>query len=111
MAQDFENSVVRSVGTSGDTVRTANSDDAIVGLRFANILTTTDTLDVFITDAGDSDNARYLIKGVSVPASSSLEVIQGASKVIIQSGDVVKAQSGTANGFDCWISLVDTISS
>ena len=110
MAQDFESNGKR-ITNSATTIFTADSDDAVVGLRFANILTTTDTLDVFITDAGDSDNARYLIKGVSVPASSSLEVIQGASKVIIQSGDVVKAQSGTANGFDCWISLVDTISS
>ena len=110
MAQDFESNGKR-ITNSATTIYTSNSDDAIVGLRFANILTTTAPLDVFITDAGDSDNARYLIKGVSVPASSSLEVIQGASKVIIQSGDVVKAQSGTANGFDCWISLVDTISS
>ena len=110
MAQDFESNGKR-ITNSATTIYTSNSDDAIVGLRFANILTTTDTLDVFITDAGDSDNARYLIKGVSVPASSSLEVIQGASKVIIQSGDVVKAHSGTANGFDCWLSLVDTISS
>ena len=110
MAQDFESNGKR-ITNSATTIYTSNSDDAIVGLRFANILTTTDPLDVIITDAGDSDNARYLIKGVSVPASSSLEVIQGASKVIIQSGDVVKAQSGTANGFDCWISLVDTISS
>jgi len=110
MAQDFESNGAR-ITNSATTIFTADSDDAVVGLRFANILTTTDTLDVFITDAGDSNNTRYLIKGVSVPASSSLEVIQGASKVIIQSGDVVKAQSGTANGFDCWISLVDTISS
>ena len=110
MAQDFESNGKR-ITNSATTIYTSNSDDAIVGLRFANILTTTDTLDVFITDAGDSDTARYLIKGVSVPASSSLEVIQGASKVIIQSGGVVKAQSGTANGFDCLISLLDTISS
>jgi len=28
----------------------------------------------------------------------------------MQSGDVLKAQSGTANGFDCWVSRVDSIS-
>ena len=109
MAQDFESNGKRI--TSSDTlIYSSNSDDAIVGLRFANILTTTDTLDVLITDAGDSDNARYLVKGVSVPPASSIELIQGSSKVVIQNGDVVKAQSGTANGFDCWISIVDAIS-
>ena len=109
MAQDFESNGKR-ITNSATTIYTSNSDDAIVGLRFANILTTTDTLDVLITDAGDSNNARYLVKGVSVPPASSIELIQGSSKVVIQNGDVVKAQSGTANGFDCWISVVDAIS-
>ena len=109
MAQDFQSNGKR-ITNSATTIFTANSNDAVVGLRFANILTTTDTLDVFITDAGDSNNVRYLIKGVSVPVSSSIEVIQGGSKIVMQNGDVLKAQSGTANGFDCWVSRVDSIS-
>jgi len=109
MAQDFESNGKRI--TSSDTlIYSSNSDDAVVGLRFANILTTTDTLSVWITDAQDSDAVRYLIKDVSVPPASSIELIQGASKVVIQTGDKVRAQSGTANGFDCWISIVDAIS-
>ncbi len=36
--------------------------------------------------------------------------IKGGSKIVMQSGDVLKAQSGTANGFDCWVSIVDAIS-
>ena len=110
MAQDFEANGQR-ITDSATTIYTSNSDDAVVGLRLANILSTTDTISVWITDAGDSDAVRYLIKDVSVPATSSIELIQGASKVVIQSGDVVRAQSATANGFDCWISIVDTISS
>ena len=110
MAQDFESNGKR-ITNSATTIFTADSDDAVVGLRFANILTTTDTLDVFITDAGDSNNTRYLIKGVSVPVSSSIEIIQGGSKIVMQNGDVLKAQAGTADAFDCWISRVDTISS
>ena len=110
MAQDFESNGKR-ITNSATTIYTSNSDDAVVGLRLANILSTTDTISVWITDAGDSDAVRYLIKDVSVPSTSSIELIQGASKVVIQSGDVVRAQSATANGFDCWISIVDTISS
>ena len=109
MAQDFESNGKR-ITNSATTIYTSNSDDAIVGLRFANILTTTDTLSVWITDAQDSDAVRYLIKDVSVPPASSIELIQGSSKVVIQTGDKVRAQSGTANGFDCWISIVDAIS-
>jgi len=29
---------------------------------------------------------------------------------VLQSGDVVKGQCGTANGIDAWISVVDAIS-
>ena len=108
MAQDFE-SEGKTITDSATTILTANSDDAVVGLRFANILTTTATLDVIINDAGDSTD-RYLIKGVSVPASSSIELVQGGSKIILQNGDVLKAQAGTANAFDCWVSRVDAIS-
>ena len=108
MAQDFESEGKR-ITDSATTILTANSDDAVVGLRFANILTTTATLDVIINDAGDSTD-RYLIKGVCVPASSSIELVQGGSKIILQNGDVLKAQAGTANAFDCWVSRVDAIS-
>ena len=107
MAQDFESNGQR-ITNSATTILTANSDDAVVGLRFANILTTTATLDVFVSEGGST--TRYLIKGVSVPASSSIEVIQGGSKLVLQSSDVLKAQAGTADAFDCWVSLVDSIS-
>ena len=109
MAQDFESNGAR-ITNSATTIVTADSDDAVVGLRFANILTTTDTLSVWITDAGDSNNVRYLIKDVSVPAASSIEIVQGGSKIVMQNGDVLKGQAGTANGFDCWMSRVDSIS-
>ena len=108
MAQDFEANGQR-ITDSATTIYTSNSDDAVVGLRFANILSTTDTLSVWVYESGST--VRYLIKDVSVPATSSIELIQGASKVVIQNTDVVRAQSATANGFDCWISIVDTISS
>ena len=66
MAQDFESNGAR-ITNSATTILTANSDDAVVGLRFANILTTTATLDVFVSEGGST--RRYLIKGVSVPAN------------------------------------------
>ena len=107
MAQDFESNGKR-ITNSATTIYTSNSDDAVVGLRFANILSTTDTLSVWVYESGST--VRYLIKDVSVPATSSIELIQGASKVILGTGDVVRAQSATADAFDCWISVVDAIS-
>ena len=107
MAQDFENSVVRSVGTSGDTVRTANSDDAIVGLRLANITSGAIVVDCFI----ERSSANYfLVKGATIPAGSSLELIDGGSKIVLVSGDALKVDTDTASSLDVWCSVVDTIS-
>ena len=107
MAQDFESNGAR-VTNSATTIYTSNSDDAVVGLRLANILTAAVTVDVYITECGSTD--RYIVKTLSIPPGSSVELIQGGSKLVLQSGDVVKGQCGTANGIDAWISVVDAIS-
>ena len=107
MAQDFRNALFRQIGTSDQALLAGGNYDAVIGIRCCNILTSTIAVDVKIAKGGDD---YFLAKGVSIPPNSAIELIQGASKVIVQSGDVVKAQSGTANGFDCWISVVDAIS-
>ena len=108
MAQDFESSGVL-VTNSETTIYTSNSDDAIVGLRLANILTTAITMDVYIDLAGGGTN-YYLCKNLSIPPASSVELVQGGAKMVIQSTDVVYGLCGTANGCHVWISLVDAIS-
>ena len=108
MAQDFESTGVL-VTNSETTIYTSNSDDAIVVLRLANILTTAITMDVYIDLAGGGTN-YYLCKNLSIPPASSVELIQGGAKMVIQSTDVVYGLCGTANGCHVWISLVDAIS-
>ena len=108
MAQDFESTGVL-VTDSETTIYTSNSDDAIVGLRLANILTTAITMDVYIDLAGGGTN-YYICKNLSIPPASSVELIQGGAKMVIQSTDVVFGLCGTANGCHVWISLVDAIS-
>jgi len=118
MAQDFERAVAFDstsdidIGTTARTVVTSNSDDAIVGIRLANILTSQITVDVFIetTAAGGSNLNCYLIKNAPIPAGGALELIDGGSKIILQSGDELKVQSSTDASLNCWVSFVDTIS-
>lgn len=107
MAQDFE-SEGGQITNSATTLLTANSDDAIVGLRLANVLTSAVTVSVWISEGGSTD--RYLVKDLSLPAASSVELIQSGSKVVMQSGDILKGQSNTASSVDVWISRVDSIS-
>ena len=46
MAQDFRNSLVRTIGTSDTTILTAGDYDAVIGIRCCNILTSTITVDI-----------------------------------------------------------------
>ena len=108
MAQDFESTGIL-VTNSETTIYTSNSDDAIVGLRLANILTTAITMDVYIDLAGGGTN-YYICKNLSIPPASSVELVQGGAKMVIQSTDVVYGLCGTADGCHVWISLVDAIS-
>jgi hypothetical protein len=41
MAQDFRNTLTRTIGTSDTTILTAGNYDAVIGIRCCNILTTT----------------------------------------------------------------------
>ena len=112
MAQDFKRFGDQDVGTAAVTIHTSNSNDAIISIRLANITTSTINADVFITSSvtGGSQN-HYIIKNAPIVAGGSLELIDGGSKLVMQSGDVVKAQSDTASSLSVWMSTVDAISS
>ena len=108
MAQDFERVLKQNVGTSATEIRAAaNSDDAIIGMRFANKSTSAVTIDATVKNSGTS---YYLIKDAPIVAGGSLELIDGGSKVVLQSGDSVEALCDTASAVDCILSVVDSIS-
>ena len=118
MAQDFESAVAYDssgdvdIGTTPRTILTSNSDDALVGIRLANIHgSAAVTADVYITSSasGGSDDS-YLIKNATIPFGSSLELIDGGAKIVLQSGDVLKAVCNTADSLNVWVSYVDAIS-
>ena len=111
MAQDFTRHIARSTGTSGATIFTADSDDAVISLRLANIHSSAITADVFITLASESHaNNYYLVKAISIPTGSSVELIDGASRFVMISGDALKVDCDTDNALDVWVSVVDAIS-
>ena len=107
MAQDFERNVANAVGTSAVTLRTANSDDALVGITVANVLTSQITVEVYISSGG---NDIHIVKDAPIPAGSSLQVLDGGAKIVMESGDALKVKSNTASSADVWVSVVDTIS-
>ena len=110
MAQDFERTITKDIDASLADIRTtANSDDAIVGIRMANTSSSQITVEVAITYSIDNITA-YLIKAAPIPVVSALELIDGGSKIILQSGDKLRAKSSATNSLDVVVSAVDTIS-
>ena len=108
MAQDFERNTANAVGTGATTLRTANSDDAIVGITVANVHTAQITVEVYINDGS---NDIHIVKDAPIPVGGALQVLDGGAKIVMQSGDILNVISDTASSADVWISVVDTISS
>ena len=107
MAQGFERNIANGVGTGATTLRTADSDDAIVGIMVANVTSSQITVEVYVTV---SSVDYHLIKDAPIPAGSSLQVLDGGAKVVLQNGDILKVKSNTASSADVWVSVVDAIS-
>ena len=108
MAQNFKNSITRNTGASPvDILAAANSFDAVVGIRLVNVASASITVDVYIVRSATN---YYLIKSAPISVGQSLELIDGGSKVVLQSGDKITAVSNTATSLDTIVSFVDAIS-
>jgi len=108
MAQNFRRYTSNDVGTSAATLFTANSYDTVVGISVANVTASAVVASVYINDGS---NDIYLVKDVSIPSGSALQVLDGGAKFVVQSGDALKVVSDTASSLDVWVSAVDAISS
>ena len=107
MAQNFRRYTSNDVGTAA-TAFTADSYVSVVGISVANVTASAVTASVYIND---SSNDIYLVKDVTIPAGSALQVLDGGAKFVVQSGDALKVVSDTASSLDVWVSTVDAISS
>jgi len=107
MAQNFRRYTSNDVGTGAATLFTADSYDTVVGISVANITASAVVASVYINDGS---NDIYLVKDVTIPAGSSLQVLDGGAKFVVQSGDALKVISDTASSLDVWVSTVDAIS-
>ena len=111
MAQNFRRYIERAIGTSAtDIPDGANFDsyDTIVGINLANIVEQQIIVDVYISNGGDD---YYIIKNAPIPAGSSLQLLDGGAKFVVQSGDRLNIVSDTASSLDVVVSAVDDISS
>ena len=111
MAQNFRRYTSNNVGTSATAIPSGaafDSYDTIVGISVSNVTTSSVVASVYINDGS---NDIYLVKDAPIPSGSSLQVLDGGAKFVVQSGDALKVISDTASSLDVWVSTVDAISS
>ena len=107
MAQNFRRYVFNNVGTSAETIYTADSNDTIVGICVANVASARINVSFFITSGG---NDIHLIKDTPIVQGSALQIIDGGARFVLQNTDALKVISDTASSADVWVSAVDDIS-
>ena len=87
----------------------SSTTTVVIGLTLFNINTTAVTADVqLVSDTSDTETNEtvLLIKDVSIPAGSSLEVLSGG-KVVLQATDVLKIDCSVAAKIDAALSIME----
>lgn len=112
MANDFKIKTKADVGDSAATVYTcpASTETTIIGMSVANTSSSSITVDVQIeSDTVDTEtNANiYIVKAAPIPVGSSLVVIGGDQKVVMQATDVLKVTSSAATSADVALSILE----
>ena len=96
-------------GAALSTVYTVPSSTTavIIGLTISNIKGQSITADAQIVTAsstGENADDVYIVKDVPLPAGSSIEVMSG-NKIILETGDIVKAAGSNGSGSDADVIL------
>ena len=87
----------------------SSTTTVVIGLTLCNIHTTTVTADVqLVSDTSDTETNEtvLLIKDVSIPAGSSLELLTGG-KVVMEAGDAIRIDCSVADKLSGSLSVLE----
>ena len=87
----------------------SSTTTVVIGLTLCNIHTGTVTADVqLVSDTSDTETNEtvLLIKDVSIPAGSSLELLTGG-KVVLQTSDILKIDCSVSAKIDATLSILE----
>ena len=107
MANSFKLVTDTGVGTSAATVHTGASatETTIIGMSIANIHTSQIEVDVQLEN-NDGDNI-YIVKDAPIPVGSSLVVVGGEQKVVMNASAVLKVKSNVASSADVALYILE----
>ena len=87
----------------------SSTQTIVIGLTLCNVHTTSITADVqLVSDTSDTETNEtvLLIKDVSIPAGSSLELLTGG-KVVLQTTDILKIDCSVTGKIDATLSILE----
>lgn len=108
MANTFKNSITGSVGTSPFTVYSAppSTTATVIGVNVSNIIGTNINVDVSVNDNSTSEN-RFLVKGALITPGSSLVLVGGEQKVVLEESDSIEVTSSDSGSADVITSVLE----
>jgi len=123
MANDFKRfakaGVSNNTGASADAIYTVPAgagssalESIVIGISLANTSTSTDTTVSVYLDNYDGTNDVHVVKTVSLPASTQIELMTG-NKLVLQNngttGDVLRVYAANASIVDTTISVLEDV--
>ena len=118
MANDFKRICTPSISNSSNSTIYAvpNNGGAavesiVIGITAANKTSSGVTIDIFI-DNEDGSNDVYIVKGASIPAGASLEVMSGNKLVLMNdgtNGDNLEALASAGSAVDVTVSVLEDV--
>ena len=118
MANDFKRFCTPNISNSSNTTiygvpnnSGAAVESIVIGITAANKTSSGVTVDIFI-DNEDGSNDVYMVKGASIPAGASLEVMAGNKLVLQNDGtnaDNLEALASAANSVDITVSVLEDV--
>jgi hypothetical protein len=108
MANTFKRKISRAVGTSNTSIGSytvpAATQVTVIGLTVANIANSIVTTSVL---HHDGTNSTYIIKDANIPVGGTIVVVGGDQKLVLETGDSVRASSNSAAALDCIMSVLE----
>ena len=112
MANSFLSETKGDIGTVAQTVFTCPSatQTTVIGLSVSNRATSQISIDVELDASGrtsGAEDAVFVVKGAPVPVGSSIVVVGGDQKLVMEPGDIVKVVSNIDSSADVILSHLD----
>lgn len=108
MANVFKNSVTGSIGVVNTKVyeAPASTVTTVIGLSVSNVASDNISVSVTITDAS-ATQTRHLVKNALIVDGSSVVIVGGEQKVVLESEDFISVVSSAAVSADVIVSVLE----